>query len=478
MKTAKHNTILSLIILIVFSTSCVKDEDFELPAITIVDPNITPNITFKNVVSKYEQAVAAGDAIAIFNETQAVYMEGYVISSDRAGNFFKELIIQNKIDDNSDTTNPRLGFSIEINARSLSDTYEVGRKVYIKMNGLAIGESHGVLVIGKPLGNTIQQLQEYEYKDFVIRDPLVATLTPKVITIDNLTEQDENTLIQFDNVQINRNQVALTFAGEASDSFNGFRTIESCASNHRIFLQTSTFADFKSLQLPQDRGSIQGIISRDFRDNFTVLIINSTADIKFDNTERCDPIELDCGLASTIGTGVLFSDDFETQSNRSLISGNGWTNYIEAGTQAWKAYSSNGSNPSLGISARIGSRRSGDASSIGWLITPAINFDNQTGETLTFKTSNSFANGSDLELLFSTDWDGTEANITNATWGVLPAAYIVRDSDSFRTWFSSGNVDLSCATGTMYIAFKYTGSGNANFDGTYELDEININFTE
>jgi hypothetical protein len=56
----------------------------------------------------------------------------------------------------------------------------------------------------------------------------------------------------------------------------------------------------------------------------------------------------------------------------------------------------------------------------------------------------------------------------------LPAAYIVQDSDYFGTWFNSGNVDLSCAEGTMYIAFKYNGSGHADFDGSYELDDIRI----
>ena len=478
MKINKIITFLSLFILLAFITSCVNDDDFNLPNINIVDPNITPNMTFANVLSRYEQAVTGGDAIATFDDTQDLYIEGYVISSDKSGNFFEELIIQNKTDGSSDAADPRLGFLIEINVRGLSDTFEVGRKVYVKMNGLAVGLSHGVFVIGKPSGNTIAQLEGFEYKDFVIRDPQVASLTPKVVAMQDLIEQDENTLIQFDDVQINRNELGLTFAGEASDSFDGFRTLEGCPNNSpTISLQTSTFADFKSQQLPQNRGSIQGILSRDFADNFNVFVINSTSDIHFDNTDRCDPVELDCGLASSVGSGVLFSDDFETQSTNSLISGNGWTNYIEAGTEGWEAFSSSGANASLGVSARIGSFRSGDASSVGWLITPAIDFDAQGGETLTFKTSNSFADGSELELLFSTDWDGTEANITSATWGIIPAAYIVQDTDLFSAWFDSGIVDLSCATGTMYIAFKYTGSGDRATDGTYELDDININFT-
>ena len=83
-----------------------------------------------------------------------------------------------------------------------------------------------------------------------------------------------------------------------------------------------------------------------------------------------------------------------------------------------------------------------------------------------------------MEVLYSLDWDGTEAGVTLATWGVLSAAYVVKDTDSFVPWFNSGSVDLSCATGIMHIAFKFTGSGQDTFDGIYELDEISIDYVE
>ena len=165
---------------------------------------------------------------------------------------------------------------------------------------------------------------------------------------------------------------------------------------------------------------------------------------------------------------------FETQTLNAPIAGNGWTNYIEAGTETWEAWFDGSENMSLGISARMGSFNSGDANSIGWLITPEINFDMQTGETLHFKTSNSFDDGSVLEVRFAGDWDGNENTITMATWIELGSVTVVSDNDGFPEWISSGNVDLSCIEGTGHIAWKYIGSGNGDFDGTYELDEIEI----
>ncbi|MCL6293733.1 DUF5689 domain-containing protein [Jejuia spongiicola] len=467
-----------LVLIILFSVSCVKDDDYGVPDISISNLNIPQEkiTTFKAVKSLYEQAVNGGNSTVIINDD--LYIEGYVISSDKSGNFFEELIIQNKSDNSNPDNDPRLGFKIDINVSSLSDTYQFGQKVYIKMMGLTIGETSGVITIGKGDAVNVKQIQAAEYKDIILRTNEVETITPKIVGLADLTEADENTLIQLDNMQLNRFELGATFASESFDEFDGFRLLESCDSGISLIMQTSTFSDFKSLIVPQGKGIITGVYSRDFRDDFNVLILNSSADINFESNERCDPMEITCGIAPTVGTGNLFMEDFESQKNNKPIEGNGWTNYLEAGSEPWEAWSSTSSNASLGRSARLKSASSGDESNIGWLITPAIDLDAQEGETLRFKTSNSLADSSYMEVLYSLDWDGNEANIALATWGVLSAAYVVKDSDSFVAWFNSGVVDLSCISGTIYIAFKYTGSGQDTFDGVYELDDISIDYVE
>ncbi|MDB2462952.1 DUF5689 domain-containing protein [Algibacter sp.] len=473
-------------ILIVFSvsvvlfSSCVKDDDYNVPDISFEEPNIPQEqiTTFKAIKSLYEQAVNAGNSTVVIDDETDLYIEGYVVSSDRSGNFFEELIIQNKIDGSGTDSDPRLGFRVDINVSSLSDTYQFGQRVYVKMDGLTIGETSGVITIGKGYAVQVEQIQAAEYKDIVIRSNEIATITPKISGLADLNENDENTLIQLENMQLNRFELGATYASDSFDEFDGLRLLESCDSGIQMIMQTSTFSDFKTLIVPQGQGSVRGIYSRDFRDDFNVLVVNSSADVNFDSETRCDPLELTCGIASTFGSGSILYEDFESQSNNRPIVIDGWTNYIEMGTEAWEGYSSTSSNASLGRSARFQSSSSGDLSNIGWLITPAINLDAQDGETLRFKTSNSLADSSYMEVLYSLDWDGIETNITNATWGVLSAAYVVKDSDSFSEWFNSGNVDLSCITGVIHIAFKYTGSGQDTFDGIYELDEISVDYVE
>ena len=233
---------------------------------------------------------------------------------------------------------------------------------------------------------------------------------------------------------------------------------------------------FKSVQLPAGQGFVEGIFTLNFFGEEFNIVVNDLDGVNLASPDRCDPLEVNCGITPNIGVKFLFSEFFETQIEGEPISGNGWTNFTESGSESWEAYFDDGANASLGLSARIGSYMSGDDSNIGWLITPELDFDVQNGESLNFKTSNSFADGSTLEILFSEDWDGNPETIISATWNLLPAATIVQNDDFFGDWIYSGNVDLSCIEGKGYIAWKYVGSRDPDFDGTYELDEIEVRF--
>jgi len=460
MKTKRILTLVCISMLFAVISSCVNDDDYNTPNLTVNEPDIPTGsvTTFKAIKSRYEQAVDDGSPTAIIDLDEELYIEGYVVSSDKSGNFFEELIIQNKVDGSDPAEDPRLGFRVSVNVNSLYNTYEFGRKVFIKLGGLTIGEDNGVLVIGKGEGADIDQIQAFEYKDFIIRSTEVATITPKISAINDLTENDENTFIQLDNVQIEAADLALTFAGEPSDQFDGFRTLIGCGADGSIELQTSTFADFKSIQVPQFRGSISGIFSRDFGDDFDVFIINSAGDINFDNTQRCDPV---------------FEETFNSAIDNTTLNLPGWINYAEAGTELWteQIFSGNGY-------AELNPFSSGDSSNIAWLITPGIDMDAQDGEILSFETEHAFPDsGHDpLAVLVSTDFDGTEAGIASATWTplVFTTSYI-EDSDNWFNFTGSGNIDISSYTGTAYIAFRYTGSDTMNQNMTLHVENVKVN---
>jgi hypothetical protein len=469
MKNLKIYKLLILIFATTMAISCIQDDDFDTPALTVEPPvlhgtEITIDALKQLLVT--EQTNNGNDILTIEED---YYITGYVISNDEFGNFFEEILLQDAPE------NPTTGVKVLVNVNPLFATYEFGREVHVQLQGLAVGYDSGVLALGVRNGNQVDQIGEAQMTDYLKRDVTVAEMVPMPMNIADFSVDKTNLFIQLSDMQFHRNELGKTFSAEETDSFDGERVLESCATGQTAIFSTSTFADFKAVTLPEGKGTMNAILTMNFFGDAFNVVVNSPDDIHFDDTNRCDPTEVDCGLASTTGSNVIFEDFFETQTDGQPISGNGWTNYIEAGTRDWRAFFSSSTNASLGISATIGSFQSGDDSTIAWLITPQFDFDAQDGETLNFKTSNSFADGSTLDLLYSSDWDGNPANITSATWDIVPAAYIVQDGDFFGDWFDSGNVSLDCITGTGYIALRYTGSGDADFDGSYEFDEIVIN---
>lgn len=480
------NIALSALLFVGTLSSCVNDNDYDTPQVVEEDTDIS-NGTLSGVQDALNQQFTVGDPSTLvytFPANSPLVIPAYVIGDDTAGNFYKKLIVQDS------PANPTGGLEIMIDQGSLHTTYNVGRKIYIKMAGLTVtyidgqqGGAPGYINQSDPtdgiagvykigiLGEDFQlnRIPATTYQNYIVRSSTTETIIPTIISTTNFDDAHMNTFVQIDNTQVELGDLELTYAGESYDSYDATRVLLNCDSDTQFGLMTSTFSNFKSLVIPQGKGTLKAVLMKDYRERNVVTVLNTPDDVDFTGTDRCDPIILDCGLAATAGTTDLLVENFDAGIPAT------WTNYIQEGTRNWVDYS--GSSALSGSSVKIGSYLSGDASTISWLISPAIDMDAQNNETLEFFTSNSYSDDSNLELLFSNDWDGTEAGIATATWGLLPAATIVDDAEYYQNWVSSGIVDLSCATGSsFYIAFKYTGSGDSTLDGTYELDNFSVKF--
>lgn len=447
--------------------ACVPDEDFDLPDLPQNSVTMETNTDLDAILGAFYQN---RDGIVTFEEDHI--FEAYVVSSDEAGNFYKELVVQDK------PQNPTAGITIRLNLNSYFQYYNFGRKIYVNVKGLSIAEVNGVATLGVASGKQVENIPQSMVSEHLIRSSEVAAIEALPVTALEFSDRLENLYVRLENVQFSKllidPQNPFTFASEANDEFDGERLVESCNGDFPFILSTSTYADFKAFQLPKGSGSVEGVLTRDFYDDFYTIYVNSPADIQFSDSTRCDPSFFDCGKAETTGSKMLFFEDFTSEKNNKPVAGNGWTNFIQEGSKAWEGFTATGENASLGRSARMRPANSGDRQSISWLITPVINFDRNTGEVLSFKTSTSFADGSLLDVLISTNWNGEDETILQAEWKILSSAYIARNSDFFGDWLSSGLVDLSCATGKGYIAFRYSGSDLPDYDGIFELDDVMI----
>lgn len=148
----------------------------------------------------------------------------------------------------------------------------------------------------------------------------------------------------------------------------------------------------------------------------------------------------------------------------------GWTNFAEAGTVKWNQGYYSGTKY-----AEFTSYQSGQPSNIAWLVSPPLNMDASENEKLAFDVAQAYVSSSSnsIDLLVSTNYDGT--NVTSATWTPIAFTKPPLNYDTNFDFFSSGKIDLSSYTGTIYLAFKCKGSGtNFSLDGTYEIDNIRI----
>ena len=471
--------------------SCVED-DFDIPEVTVTAPELDGDvITLGAFASLYQQALLQeGQDLGIVdfngnildegdfaelrddfqftfqNDSGNVFMSGYVISSDEAGNFFEELILQDAPE------NPTAGIRFLIDLNPLFTRYEIGRRLFIRLNGLTAGISNGVLTLGIE-GNFIEQVPGFDETDRLIRDVEVATIVPRTITFEGLSDDLTNLFVQVDNVQFNRNEVIsanLTYAGEATDEFDGERTLESCDSNASVIFSTSTFADFKSLLLPTGRGSVSGVLTRDFFGEVFNLVVNDPSNVALDQEDRCDPVLLDCEDMEVTGPDILFQD-FESLSNLGELEADGWViENVSGGTTVFEL------DDFAGNQYAIANGFSSDETGIDtWFITPEINLDATAMDGFEVEVQTNFNNGVGLTILISTDFAG---DILNATWSEINDATVPMGSTTgFGNFESTGAVNLSCIDGSsVRIAFRYQGSDEAGGTTTrYHVDNIRVN---
>ncbi len=461
----------AFLILLITTYSCVEDDDFEVPDTSQVIVDAPEGlIDIQAIVNQYNTTFAGRPQVPIKFEEGAGFIEGFVISSDEGGNFFKELIIQDK------SENPTIGLNIKIDVSPLFTRFEFGRRVYIKLEGLSLGEASGVYALG--VGNDLDAIPTSIVDRFILRDEETLPIIPKEIALSQVNQNQLNQWVRVINVQFQDSELNKTFASELGDTFDGNRLLRTCENFFSVPLiyQTSTFADFKALRIPTGGGSVDAIVSKDFTGTNFVLNSNSPENFNFDSATRCMFDVVSCESASAPGSNILLRENFSTGINNRATTPAGWVNYIENGTIFWQNYLDPFTNSRA---TRANTFGSGNENSVAWLITPRINFESQTGEVLEFFTSTEFVDDARLEILFSNNWDGTAAGVPRADWLPIAGARIAGKNDPANRFYSSGNVSLDCVTGLGAIAFKYVGSElvggrTSNTNGTFELDDVTI----
>lgn len=241
-----------MVLFLALSFSACRTKDFDAPPGTGQDPvGVNANISIKALKDWYYNKNLTNVTI-----DSDLVISGVVNADDKSGNYYKTMVIE-------DATG---GIAIRIDVSNFYTNYGIGRRVFVKLKGMAIGSYSNLIQLGSYIDSS-----SVPYSVGPIPSPLVGkylfpgqwgiTLTPTVLDIGQLadTRKWQNRLVEIPNVQFLETDTSQIWADQIGlISIN--RTVEDCY-NKNMIIRTSGYAHFASQLTPSGSGNLVGIMS-------------------------------------------------------------------------------------------------------------------------------------------------------------------------------------------------------------------------
>lgn len=273
MKIKSIFAIFILLLNISITVSCVK-EDFDKPPSNFDEIDYAALDAEAISIKDLKDMLGNADTLKLGD---SIVIKGNVTSSDSAGNFYKEIVIEDETG----------GISIQLDLYDMFKSYPVGQQIYIKCGNYYLGNDHNVIKLGGLYEENGQiQFGRIAEEDTalisqIILSPINNKIQPKTITFDQITDSIVNTLVMFENVQFIDSDTNKTWADWVTQySANRYIVNESGAS---LIVRSSGYAYFAADSLPNGSGTIIGVLGK-YNDDFQ-LYIRDTKDVNF-NQDR------------------------------------------------------------------------------------------------------------------------------------------------------------------------------------------------
>ncbi|HEX5651770.1 MAG TPA: DUF5689 domain-containing protein [Chitinophagaceae bacterium] len=262
-------------------SSCKREFD-EPPQ--FIDPNLSPTMT-----------IAQLKALHVSGQVETLpdgIIEGIVNADDKSGNYYKQISIQDASG----------GITIRMDGLNLHANYPVGRKVYVKLGGLYMGDYAGLIQIGGSIDNSdpsflnVSPIASNLFDTYVIKGAPGNTLTPTTVaSVSSLNDTYQSMLIKLENFEFVVGDTSKTYANAATQQSVNLN-VKGCGGSS-IIVRTSGYANFAGVNVPNGNGTLLAIYTRF---NATKqLVIRDTSDVQF-NGLRCG-----AGPTTVINTSEL-----------------------------------------------------------------------------------------------------------------------------------------------------------------------------
>lgn len=451
----RHRVVIFVALMLV--QSCIEKPEFGIIEPEFLAEDVLPNADLGAVMGAFQQAATE---ILTFEADQEIIASAYVVSSDKGGNFYKTLIIQDNFE------NPTFGMELKIDLRSYYSKYNVGRRILLRISGLSITEEKGKYIMGYLSAGKLVELPESLLDHHIIRTPETVDIVPKKIDLEDIRTEFLNTFINIDRLQFLKSELKKSYAAEAYDRYTGERSIQQCDRLANSYLMTSAYADFSTYTIPESRFRLSGILTLDYYSGKIGFVLNDLDDLQFLEGERCDPDFFECPKTEeNTGSDLVFYENFDRLGSSKDFERIGWENVnVNFGNSKFRKRSDNDNT-----FAQISAYDSKEYVMEVWLISPPIDLSKSENEYLKFDTRVTFEEGTLLSV-----WVSSEAtnNMEDADWKRLDTEISTGSRDGSNEVFrTSGPIGLDCLEGTIRLAFRYVGS-DPGASTTYDLDNV------
>ena len=287
MNTIKHIKI-PLFLLITFAyLGCQQEDSFDIPKEVGTEENEQLNALLDEIENGNKAMITIAQLKDYFvyrrvhTFTSDVVVKGYVVSSDRTGNFYNEIYLQDAPE------NPTAAIHIMIEQAASYTMFNFGREAYIDLKGLHIGESrvgNGIISVGGEIntdGDEGESIRRLAVPDHVFRSKTTVEITPHTLKFLEIDKSHVGLFVAVENVRVTPLEQGKPFV-DPKDYYDTQRTLEACEDDitNTFLLETSAFANYKDLPLPSGTGTIKGIVSKTYNGSDFVLTLNSAEDAK------------------------------------------------------------------------------------------------------------------------------------------------------------------------------------------------------
>lgn len=266
MKNIKKYIVRLLFVLgIIYFNSCIKG-DFEQPPVILPSVDFEANMTLAELNQYYRDSLHSASPVLV---TKDIIIKGKVISTDKAGNIYKSLYIE-------DGTG---GINIKLDQKEIYNIYKLGQKIYVKCKGLYLGNYKGVPQIGYNNSGSLSYIPSTLFSTYIFKDSFPGPPpTPRIMNISDFTLNDISTLVQLDSVHFAPADTMQPFVAIGA-TYGTDRTIID-KNGHSIVIYTSAYADFARNLVPKGTGSIVAILSYYNGTNSYQLYLRDINDVK------------------------------------------------------------------------------------------------------------------------------------------------------------------------------------------------------